>query len=365
MGRAIFIATAEALLSERRDRMARRTRANSRVPARLGAGTLIASAHVLMDGALADRRSIAGVSGPRRLRLPRWLLVVLLVLVALVVVVAALASTLLYTDWGRDRVRVAVERSLNSSMMGELRVERIQRIDLPWVYASRVQIVAPHGVPAIDVHDVRIELDLGALLDGRMVWKRTEIGRGIVRVTEDAQGRVNMEETFKARKKSGSDEAGDKEPSEEGALDMQSMVTNGMTLVIGGGSLPDLRMENIHGIMRITTHADDSVTLRFDDYRGNFVKGLPTGRLDFEDVSGQVLTEKKRLLRFEGRGKSEGEPVEFTLDIHTEPKTLVEIDAAFPRLSAESLATLGFAAYSKFVKGLDLDVKPGRLRRRR
>ena len=170
-----------------------------------------------------------------------------------------------------------------------------------------------------------------------------------------------MEETFRARK-TGGESSSKSQPSKEGALDLRTMVTSGMTLVIGGGSLPDLRMENIHGIMRITTHRDDSVTLRFDDYRGDFVKGLPTGRLDFEDVKGQVLTDKKRLLRFEGRGKSEGEPVAFTLDIHTEPKTMVEIDARFPRLSAESLATLGFAGYTKFVKGLDLDVQPGRLR---
>jgi len=85
-------------------------------------------------------------------------------------------------------------------------------------------------------------------------------------------------------------------------------------------------------------------------------------KLDFEDVKGQVLTEKKRLLRFEGHGKSEGEPVTFSLDIHTEPKTLVEIDARFPRLSAESLTTLGFPGYTKFTKELDLDVQPGRLR---
>jgi hypothetical protein len=314
-----------------------------------------------MQGALADRPRIERLSRPSRMRrLPRALLIVGLVVLALAAIVSAFVCTLLFTDWGRDRVRMVVEQNLNESIMGELRVERIRRIELPWVYASRVQIVAPHGVPAIDVHDVAIELDLPALLDGRMVWKRTEIGGGIVRVTEDAQGRVNMEETFKARKDP-SRRGEPKEPSKEGELDLRSMVTNDMTLIIGGGSLPDLRMENIHGIMRITTHADDSVTLRFDEYRGNFVKGLPTGRLDFEDVKGQVLTEKKRLLRFEGRGKSEGEPVEFTLDIQSEPRTLVEIDAAFPRLSAESIATLGFAAYTKFQKGLDLDVKPGRL----
>jgi hypothetical protein len=281
-----------------------------------------------------------------------------LAVVGLVALVSGAAATLLFSDWGREQVRRRVEREVSSGMMGTLRIESIDRIALPWVHARGVRIVAPDGVPAIDVREVRFALDLGALLDGRFAWHRAEIDGGIVRVLEDARGRVNMEETFRARKTGD----GGGEPAKEGALDLRTMVTSGMTLVIGGGSLPDLRMENIHGIMRITTHRDESVTLRFDDYRGDFVKGLPTGRLDFEDVKGQVLTDKKRLLRFEGRGKSEGEPVAFTLDIHTEPKTLVEIDARFPRLSAESLATLGFAGYTKFTRELDLDVRHGPIR---
>jgi hypothetical protein len=268
------------------------------------------------------------------------------------------ASALLHSAWGRERVRRWVEREVSGAMLGELRIERIDRIALPWVEGHGVRIVAPDGVPAIDVREVRIALDFGALLEGRLVWDRAEVRGGIVRVTEDGRGRVNMEETFRARKGSGDRN----EMPQEGLLDLRSMATSGLTLVIRGGSLPHLRMEDLNGIMHIQTHADASVTLRFDDYRGHFVKGLPTGRLDFEDVKGQVVTEQKRLLRFEGHGKSEGEPVDFSLDIHTEPKTLVEIDARFPRLSAESLSTLGFAAYTKFSPNLDLDVRPGRIR---
>jgi hypothetical protein len=281
--------------------------------------------------------------------------------VCCVAVASAAAATVLYSDWGHERVRRWVEREVSGAMMGELRIAHIESIELPWVHARGVKIVAPDGVPAIDVHEVQFKLDLGALREGRFAWQRAEIHGGIVRVTEDARGRVNMEETFRARQP----EDDRDEMPEEGLLDLRTMITSGMTLVIRGGSLPHLRMEDLNGIMRIQTHADASVTLRFDDYRGHFVKGLPTGRLDFEDVKGQVLTEKKRLLRFEGHGRSEGEPVEFSLDIHTEPKTLVEIDARFPRLSAEALSTLGFAAYTKFTPGLELDVRPGRLRPRR
>jgi hypothetical protein len=187
---------------------------------------------------------------------------------------------------------------------------------------------------------------------------------GIVRVTEDARGRVNMEELFRARTPDKTDKT-EGRPGKEGPLDLRTMVTSDMTLAIFGGSLPRLRMQRLHGIMRIQALADGQVTLRFDEYRGHFVEGLPTGRLDFEDVKGHVDTDRRRLLRFAGRGRSEGEPVAFRLDIVTEPKTHVRIDARFPRLSRESLATLAFAGYTRFTKNLELNVEPGSLHARR
>ena len=132
------------------------------------------------------------------------------------------------------------------------------------------------------------------------------------------------------------------------------MMTSDMVLVIGEGSLPHLRMENLRGTMRVHVLPDEEVELRFDEYSGDFVKGLPTGRLTFHDVKGKVQTEGRRLLRFEGQGQSEGAPVQFVLDIHTEPKTQVEIDAHFEERSAESASTRTFAAWTKFVPGLDL-----------
>jgi hypothetical protein len=78
-------------------------------------------------------------------------------------------------------------------------------------------------------------------------------------------------------------------------------------------------------------------------------------------VKGHVETDQNRLLRFEGRGLSEGEPVSFALDILKNPKN-VKIDARFPRLSREAVATLAFSQYTRFTKHLELDVQPGELR---
>ena len=51
-------------------------------------------------------------------------------------------------------------------------------------------------------------------------------------------------------------------------------------------------------------------------------------------------------------------PVVFDLDIFKQP-TKVHIGARFPKLSAESLATMAFGAYTKFTKNLELDVSHG------
>ena len=299
----------------------------------------------------------------------RWLWGGLSVLACVALLLVAGVAVLLFTSWGRAHVARTIERQLNSEIMGTLRIAGIDRIDLPVVEAHGVQILAPDGVPAIDVHQVRLELDFEALREGRFAWHRAEIDGGTVRVSEDEQHRVNMEETFRARRPSPEASSSEKkesssENSEKSPLDLRKMVTSNMTLLIYGGSLPKLHMQNLYGIMRVQELPNGRVSLRFDDYRGHFVKGLPTGRLDFEQVKGHVETDQKRLLRFEGRGLSEGEPVAFELDIQRKP-TRVKIDARFPRLSRESLATLAFSAYTRFTKNLELNVQPGELRAER
>jgi hypothetical protein len=265
---------------------------------------------------------------------------------------------LFWSEWGRACIRDRINRGVSSQMQGELQIERIETIDLPRVDARGVRIVAPDGVAAIDVERAEIELDLVSFLLGDFAWKRAEIRDGIVRVSEDARGRVNMEETFKARAPSSPDA---EETVEDGEISMRTMVTSNMRLMIGGGSLPTLRLVDIHGIMRIQVAPDGTTDIRFDEYRGHFVEGLPNGQLAFRDVKGHVQTGHKRLLRFEGKGRFEGEPVAFALDIFTEPKNRVRIDAYFPELSEDSLSTLGVAAWSKVGDGaLDMRVRHGK-----
>jgi hypothetical protein len=273
----------------------------------------------------------------------------------------AAAVWLLASETGRALICARINAALTQQIAGQLVIDRLDEVRPPRVKAHRVRILAPDGQPAIDVESADIDFDLLSFLRGDFVWHRAEIRNGTVWVTEDARGRVNMEETFKARTPpSASAQTAATDSAEESDLDLRTMVTSQMTLIIGGGELPSLRLVDIHGIMRVEVNERGETDIRFDDYRGHFVKGLPHGQLVFRQVKGHVQTGQRRLLRFEGKGEFEREPVAFALDIFTEPRDLVKIDAYFPELSGPALTTLGVSAWSKLSPALELDVRHGR-----
>jgi hypothetical protein len=164
-----------------------------------------------------------------------------------------------------------------------------------------------------------------------------------------------MDETFA----SGGGGKPDGSASDARAIDLRGMATSRCELVIGGGSLPPLRLVDLAGIMRVYVAPDGKVELRFDRYSGRIVKGLPTGELAFEDVRGQVQTRQKQLLSFTGRGRSEGAKVAFTLDIFTAPKKRVKIDASFPELSVGAARAKFVSAYTSFSPTIELRVDAG------
>jgi hypothetical protein len=288
------------------------------------------------------------------------LFLVLAATAALALLAMLAGYLLLSTAWGRARIRDQINRSVSSAIQGQLQVGEIEAIALPRVMARRVRIVAPDGVAAIDVERADIDFDLGSFLSGDFVWHRAEIRDGIVRVSEDKLGRINMEETFRARPRASADGTAKPEKG-DGELNMRTMVTSNMRLEIGGGELPRLRLVDIQGVMRVHVAPDGTTDIRFDDYRGFFAQGLPHGQLKFHAVKGHVQTGHKRLLRFEGKGLFEDAAVAFELDIFTEPKQRVKIDAYFPELTAEVLSTMGVGLWSKLLgSSLDIHVRHGK-----
>ncbi len=290
----------------------------------------------------------------------RSLLVRLLFVLGTLAVCAALAvKIMLATDWGRARLCLRVSAAITEQIAGRLEVAGFDELSLTRVRAHGIKIFAPDGKLAIEAETADITFEPLSLLRGRYGWTRADIKNGKVYVTEDAQGKNNMEETFRARTPSEPATTAAEDGSSESRLDLRSMVTSDILLVISGGSLPRLRLVNIYGIMRVHVLADGKVELRFDEYRGNFERGLPTGPLLFRDVAGQVVPSDKRLLHFDGRGKTEGAAVSFKLDIFTEPKTRTHIEARFPELSPAALPTVGVAAWSTWSPNLDVKVRFG------
>ncbi len=296
----------------------------------------------------------------------QMLLARILVGLGVVALLAAMAvGCLLWTKWGRAQVAASVAEVISQQIAGRIEVDGFDELSLSHVRAHGIKIFAPDGKPAIEAETATIDFDLLALLGGSYGWDRADIKNGKVYVTEDASGKNNMQETFRIPPEPGLKKTANasKEAANAGTeskLDLRNMVTSEITLEISGGSLPSLRLVDLYGIMRVHVPADGNVELRFDAYRGKFSKGLPTGTLLFREVAGQVVPSHKRLLQFEGRGKTEGAPVSFELEIFTEPKKLVKIDARFPELSPAALPTLGVATWSKLSPTLDVSVHFGK-----
>lgn len=280
-------------------------------------------------------------------------------LVALPALATALLCTLLYTDWGHERVRKALNEGVSSGIAGRLEVAAIDELALGSVKARGIKIYAPDGKPAIEADSAVIDYDIAQLWSPVKGWARAEIEHCLVHVTEDPDGKINMEKTFASRKKGAEKEkkADQAQAKKDGGeLDLRTMVTSDCKLIISGGSMPTLRMEELSGIMRVHVLPSGKTELRFDEYRGTFSDGLPTGKLVFQAVSGEVETEQARLLHFEGRGQTHGSDVEFQLKIDLKPKKKVRIDATFAKVSPASIIVRSAEVWSAFLPTLEIHV---------
>ena len=124
--------------------------------------------------------------------------------------------------------------------------------------------------------------------------------------------------------------------------------------------MPSLRFEDVYGLMRVHNADDRGMWLQFDAYRGVITRGLPTGELPFEGVSGHVQTYGKRLLRFRGKGAFARNEVQFEIDMMDEPKRHVALHANFPELSAAAVASRAAEAYSALSEHIEVHVSHGR-----
>jgi hypothetical protein len=272
----------------------------------------------------------------------------------LVSVLAASGMTyLLASERGNRWLCHYVSEQVGQAFAGRMEIDRIQDLRLDSIDARGVRFFPPQSeVAAIDAPRVQLQFSAWEMMRGQYGWTRAHIDHPVVRVTEPHDdGKTNMEALFASPKQ----EAPSKPKDRSGSpVSMQTMATKDATLLIYGGSMPKLDLTHLDGVMRIDVSQNGDAVLRFDDYRGHLA-GLPTGELSFHKVKGQVWTGGRRLLHFDGTGRSKDEPVDFTLDITSKP-TNVRIKAAFAERTTASVSARMVAAWTKFSPSIDLDV---------
>ncbi len=104
---------------------------------------------------------------------------VLLALLALVVVAVGVAIAALHTDWGRERVRRALEDRLDQAFVGDVRIGRVEGSVLGELVIRDLEIDGPDGETAITAEVVRIDLALLPLVSNQLVFAGLR-GEGVV-----------------------------------------------------------------------------------------------------------------------------------------------------------------------------------------
>ncbi|HEX5657474.1 MAG TPA: hypothetical protein VFX59_09765 [Polyangiales bacterium] len=265
---------------------------------------------------------------------------------------------LLGTERGNRALSDFVAGKISSVFAGRMEIAHIDDLRIDRIVARGVRFIPPdNGPPAIDAPRVVMTFSAWKMLHGEYGWSRAEVDHPLVRVTENPRGKTNMEELFASPKGKAPNEPKKKDESSS-PVAMENMVTTQAKLWLGGGSIPEMYLSELDGIMRIDIDPKGDATLRFDEYKGK-LDGLPSGHLDFADVSGSVWTGGKRLLQFTGHGKNKGQPVEFGLEISTKPSD-VRIDAQFDEVGVGSLAARMMAVWSQFSPGIDVEVRQQR-----
>ena len=95
----------------------------------------------------------------------RWVRRFVLTSLALVVLALAAAIIAIHTDWGRDKLRGKVERTLAASFPGGVKIGKLEGSVFGELVVHDIELDAPDHTPELTVGTARIELALTPLLD--------------------------------------------------------------------------------------------------------------------------------------------------------------------------------------------------------
>jgi hypothetical protein len=138
-----------------------------------------------------------------RRRPGRWFLRIVLASVLLGALAAVGCAMFFHTDLGRRFAANRIESLVSAYIPGKLRIGSIERFGLGLVLASDVRFYHPDGRLILLCKHAEIVPDLAMALHGQIGFERAAVDGGFLLLTIDPDGRLSIEATMNAPRKSG------------------------------------------------------------------------------------------------------------------------------------------------------------------
>ncbi|MBC7173919.1 MAG: hypothetical protein H5U40_15870 [Polyangiaceae bacterium] len=204
-------------------------------------------------------------------RAARWLLKLLAFVAVLGVVATGAFELWLRTDPGRDFLAGRLEKLLSNEVLGSLRIGRIDRYSLGTVVARDVDFLDPRGKAVIEIPEVELGIDLGALLSRTIRLEDARARDAVVTIAPGRHGKsTSIEETFA---KQGPKE-GEGPPKFD--IDTGTIHFDRTHLVLAMGD-PRMRLDGLEGFVRVSRRGDRKVEVTLDRVEGAW--SLPDTRM--------------------------------------------------------------------------------------
>jgi autotransporter translocation and assembly factor TamB len=237
------------------------------------------------------------------------------IVLAGVALVAASAWVHLDTSVGRTALAERIGRSLSAEVPGTVTIGGLSEVSADEVVAARFTIADPDGREVLDLHGVRVDPDVSAMLGGVIALESGHAERGRLELTVGPSGRTRIEDALSGQ--------GEGPPAQ---LDLRDLSTENLTIFIQ--PTPDDRfvLERARGTVVIRQGAEPGVLV--DILRAGARVREPTvlgAHLVVTAAEGKVSGRSDPVLELRFRGEVDG-GVRGTVRYYARRTPSVEVD---------------------------------------
>jgi hypothetical protein len=254
---------------------------------------------------------------------------------------------------GRRALAGALERAVSDAIPGTMTIGSIETLGWCEPVVRDLRFHHPSGKLILLVKRATIDVDVPALLRGRVAFHRARVQGGYLSIAAQPDGRTDLEATF--------DDGAPRKPGERGGyleLQMRSIFVDDMTAVLRPSRDRAFRLRNVQGFVAITHVGTPGARVRLDRIAGELETPEFLGEhLTITHADGWVHGEEPQVLDLDletqlGSGELDGH-----LAYYDRAETPVGLELEPKAGPLPELAALAADAQSWFTDTLDVNVR--------